>query len=403
MNNLNERIAYLFELYVNNNCTDSERQELTELLCLPENEEMFKHIIAQKVEISTNASEIKSHILSASRSEEIYQEIISHKNETEEASVVKLNRYNNRKWIWMAAAVIVLLLGVSLYMRLSQNSSKSQDIKANYTLTKDINPPSSTKAVIILADGRKITLDSVESGAVAKQGNTSLVKLNDGQIVYNGKSTGELQYNTLNVPRGGKVVTVTLSDGTKVWLNSESSLKYPVNFAVGERVVEIRGEAYFEVTHNATAPFKVLNGDMSVTVLGTHFNVNTYRDDNETKVSLLEGSVKVNKGPNTSMLKPGQQARITSVVSVENNVNMDEVVAWKEGKFQFGEANSISAIMKEISRWYDVEIVYSGKVDGRVGGTISRNLPVSQVLKMLAMTGVFEFQISGKKVIVKQK
>ena len=243
-------------------------------------------------------------------------------------------------------------------------------------------------------------LDSASNGSLATEGNTRIEKLSDGQIVYTGKETGEMEYNTLTVPRGSKIASITLSDGTKVWLNSSSSLTYPVAFAGNERDVKISGEAYFEVAHNAAKPFKVIKGETLITVLGTHFNVNAYEDESSIKVTLLQGAVKVDRGTLTKLLKPGQQAQVSSDIKINNEVNVDEVMAWKNGEFQFGEAADIHSIMREIARWYDVDIEYKGDISGHIGGTISRDENVSQVLSMLEMTGAVKFLIEGKKIVV---
>lgn len=397
-----ERIDYLLIKFIEDNCTDIERLELMNIICAPENEDLIKNLIQQNLNDGAYLPLAAETSFSAVRADEIFREILKRKNE--DTVVVQLNSNSRKRWLWMAAAaVIVMILAGGLFFNLTDPDSKKVVEHGTQQPLKDINPPSVSKAVITLSNGQRIMLDSANSGLLTVQGQTSLVKLSDGQFAYNGNSDGEIQYNTLFVPRGGSIISIKLSDGTKVWLNSESSIKYPVAFGPKERKVEITGEAYFEVVHNETSPFIVSNGDMNVTVLGTHFNVNTYRDEKDIKVSLLEGAVEVKKGTAKGVLRPGQQASISSGITVNDKINMDEVIAWKEGKFQFGEANSITSIMKQIERWYDVDVLYLGNVEGKVGGTISRNLPVSQVLKMLEMTGVFEFQIVGKKVFVKQK
>jgi len=403
MNSLHNRLLYLFELYLNDKCIDSERQELMQLVSQPGNEEAVKNLIDQKLLNIPGDSGFEKHTLTSLRSRELFSEILTYQPDAASAPVVDFKLKKNKNWIWAAAAIFILFSGISVYMLLSRPAPRTDTVQTLSPVNNDINPPSATNAVITLANGQQIVLDSVNTGTVAMQGNTHLVKLADGRIVYDGAGTGEMQYNTLSVPRGGKLVSITLSDGSKVWLNSESSLTYPVAFAGSERSVEITGEAYFEVARNASMPFKVKKADLCVTVLGTHFNVNTYNDEDDIKVSLLEGAVKVNKGTSTGLLQPGQQAKVSSAIAIENNVNMEEVMAWKNGKFQFGDASSIPSVMKQIARWYDIEVVYTGPVDRRVGGTISRDIPVSQVLKMLKMTGAFDFQIVGKKVIVEQK
>jgi ferric-dicitrate binding protein FerR (iron transport regulator) len=196
-----------------------------------------------------------------------------------------------------------------------------------------------------------------------------------------------------------------LSDGTKVWLNAASSLRFPTAFVGSERKVEMTGEGYFEVAHNDKKPFLVRAGGMDVEVLGTHFNINAYEDEEAVKTTLLEGKVRASAGHDQAVvLKPGEQARLSqsnAQLSTLNNINVEEVIAWKNGKFQFGEAMDIGMVMRQLSRWYDLDVVYDGKVTGHIGGTISRNVKISEVLKMLEMTGAVHFVIRNREVIVK--
>jgi len=322
-----------------------------------------------------------------------------------EAPVIQIGkRHKTRLFYRITAAAIVCIICTGAYFLFLQPSKKNREIiPASLAIKKDIPAPASSNAILTLANGQKIVLDSASNGALAMQGNTKVEKLADGQIVYKGKASAEMQYNILTVPKGSKIANITLADGTKVWLNAQSSLKYPVAFRGAERKVEITGEAYFEVAHNAAMPFKVQKETTLVTVLGTHFNINSYDDEPAVKVTLLEGAVKINKGNAVGILKPGQQAKIAADIKTSGEVDTEEVLAWINGKFQFGEAADISSVMKQISRWYDVEVEYRGTVTGHIGGTISRNENVSQVLKMLEMTGGVTFKIAEKKVIVMPK
>jgi ferric-dicitrate binding protein FerR (iron transport regulator) len=257
----------------------------------------------------------------------------------------------------------------------------------------------------------KIVLDNVKNGSITQQGNVTISKLTDGQLAYhssNEKSSGVL-YNSITTPRGGQYQLI-LSDGSKVWLNAASSIRFPTRFNGTERKVEISGEAYFEVSKNAAIPFKVYiktsdGEDEIVEVLGTHFNINSYGDEFDIKTTLLEGSVKVSKGKNRQTLTPGQQADLKNngLLYLIKDANIDEVMAWKNGKFQFDEATDLTTIMKQIARWYDIEIEYKEKITSHIGGSISRDVNISEVLEMLEMTGTLKFQINGKKVIVQPK
>ncbi len=311
----------------------------------------------------------------------------------------KAHRVHFLRTAWFRyAAAIVLIIGVVayLYTTKEKQSYLSNNNKINM---QDVSAPASIHATITLGDGKQIILDNATSGALASQGNVILKKLADGQIVYLGNSK-DVVYNTLTNPRGSKSVVMTLSDGTKVWLNSESSITYPTAFTNMNREVKITGEAYFEVSHDPSRPFKVKNNKAEVTVLGTSFNINTYEDEPDIKVTLLEGSVKVSNGNNARTIKPGQQAQIKEGIAISENVNLEEIMAWKNSKFQFTNA-SIETIMKQVARWYNAEVVYEGKITGNFVAGISREVPVSKLLDILELTNRVKFKIEGKKIIVK--
>jgi ferric-dicitrate binding protein FerR (iron transport regulator) len=223
--------------------------------------------------------------------------------------------------------------------------------------------------------------------------------------------SSEILYNTISTPRGGQY-QLMLADGSKVWLNAESSLRFPVSFTGQERKVELMGEASVGVAHVSSSlgggreeaagmPFKVKVHGMEVEVLGTHFNINSYDNESTIRTTLLEGSVKINKNNSSSLLKPGQQAQMNKAgeIKIINNVDVEEAIAWKEGKFQFDKAD-IHDIMRQLARWYDVDVEYKGTVSSHFGGTISRDVNLSQVLNMLHLTGEVNFQIQDKKVVV---
>jgi ferric-dicitrate binding protein FerR (iron transport regulator) len=260
--------------------------------------------------------------------------------------------------------------------------------------------PGKTGAILTLATGQKILLDSALNGSVAQQGNVSVIKKN-GELVYSivGNDT-DIVYNTMTTPNG-RQFNLVLADGSKVWLNAASSITFPTKFIGKERRVTITGEAYFEVAHNAAMPFIVEKGNASVLVLGTHFNVNAYDDENEISVTLLEGSVKVRIGSINNTIKPGQQAQFKKdgKIILVSDVDIDNVVAWKNGRIHFQGAN-IESVMRQMSRWYDVEIVYNKKLDDLFYADIPRTTMLSDVLKALELTKGVHFKIEGKKVIV---
>lgn len=305
-----------------------------------------------------------------------------------------------KRWMVAAAAIMILGFSATLY--------KLYHKEQNIVLTQQEDVlPGGNKAMLTLADGTTILLDDAADGELAKQKNTIIRKTEDGQLVYTMKSTspseniGKEAFNTITTPKGGQYQLI-LPDGTKVWLNSISSLKFPAGFNGTERNVELTGEAYFEVTKNKKMPFKVKVGDTNVEVLGTHFNVMAYTDEQNYKTTLLEGSVRVGveSTGKSVILKPGQQARIEKGNAIKvQEVNIEEVVAWKDGYFQFSREN-IQDIMKKFERWYDIEVVYEGDIPKEeFVGKIRRGVTLSQALKILKLSEV-NFKIEGRKVTI---
>lgn len=307
-----------------------------------------------------------------------------------------------------AAAVLVIALTAILFYR------NYNDVAGPQIVKNDINP-GKNKAVLTLANGQKISLTDALNGKLAQQAGVTISKTANGQLVYqaapnaSGKNTAE--YNTIEAPRGGQW-QVILPDGSKVFLNASSSLKYPVVFAAKERKVELKGEAYFEISHNKKAPFRVRAKGQTVEVLGTHFNIMSYDDEKAVKTTLLSGSVKVSSnaknasGVNAAeflVLKPGEQSQVSSGnMKLIQDVDLEDVLAWKNGYFKFNE--NLRSIMTKVSRWYDVEVVYETQPDPefKFKGEISRDKNISELLNMLDYTGNVHFKIEGRRVIVKK-
>jgi ferric-dicitrate binding protein FerR (iron transport regulator) len=270
-------------------------------------------------------------------------------------------------------------------------------------------PPGGDKAVLTLADGSTIVLDDAQNGNLTQQGNTKVIKLN-GKLAYDPAKAGagEIVYNTISTPRGGKY-QIELPDGTQVWLNAASSLHFPTAFIGRERKVEITGEAYFEVAPltpkgGQKIPFIVSVNGSEIEVLGTHFNVMAYSDEDAVKTTLLEGSVKFVNGNNTSLLKPGQQSQLlrNGQVKVVSDVDVENVISWKNGMFQFENAD-METVMRQLSRWYDVEVVFkSKKLHDPLHVEIPFNTNLSDALKILEEAGTAKFEIEGKRIIVIQ-
>ena len=309
-----------------------------------------------------------------------------------------------RKWGW-AAASIILALSLGVYLLTTKNNRTLPP--ANVVQAAEI-APGKNGAVLTLADGSHVILDSLGNGVVASQ-NGAQVVLKGGALAYdpNGSANGEVTYNTMSTPKG-RQFQVTLPDGTKVWLNAASSLRYPTAFTGTERTVTVTGEAYFEVAHNARMPFVVnVNDKEEVRVLGTHFNINAYDNEKAINTTLLQGSVKVGKrqtaeGRQESVtLKPGEQTSLsqTSQLSQPIPVQTEEVIAWKNGLFNF-EGASLGEIMRQVERWYDIEISYEkGIPNVEFEGKMTRDVPLSDLLAMLEKSDI-HFKVEGRKLIV---
>ncbi|HEY8930562.1 MAG TPA: FecR domain-containing protein [Mucilaginibacter sp.] len=307
-------------------------------------------------------------------------------------------------WLRISAAVLVVGFGlIALHFHLKRDTINKQALARQKPVLKNDVSPGGNKAVLTLANGQKINLSDVKNGVLASQGQTVLKKDKDGRIIYEkpaGKPVDSASiYNTITIPNGGQFQLV-LSDGSKVWLNSASSITFPAVFSKTERKVTITGEAYFEVAKNKHLPFRVVAGKQTVEVLGTHFNVNAYADEPEMKTTLIEGSVKVSAGSESAILKPSQQSSISGAGKIRvSTVDTDDILAWTTGNFQFEKAE-IPLIMRQASRWYNVDIKYEGEVpQRRFTGSISRNVNLSELLNMLKYTGI-HFKIEGKTIVV---
>lgn len=304
-------------------------------------------------------------------------------------------------WWRAAAAVLLLLTTVAGVYYWQTTPHKATHLPVAAVMT-DVKAPANTKATLTLANGQQIVLDSAANGLLAMQANTSIVKNSAGQITY--MAAGEnaaLQYNTLSVPTGSKAVSLVLSDGTKVWLNVASSITYPTAFSGKERKVQIKGEAYFEVVSNPATPFVVTKPGTGtdIWVLGTHFNVNAYDGEPDIKITLLEGAVKIAKEQQSMLLRPGEQARVSSSIRRVKEVAVEEVVAWKEGLFVFDKTD-IQSMMRQAERWYGITVQYPNGVPAEeFTGSLSRDVSLSEFLKILEYSEVTA-KIKGNNVMI---
>jgi transmembrane sensor len=310
----------------------------------------------------------------------------------------------SKPFYWAAAAFIILLLGGLLYSTkyFTANNNDPHDFANSIKHGSD-------KAILTLSDGRTIALDDSKKGKVSTQNNVSVDIDKNDRVIYkrNGSNNAHFteRFNVMTTPRGGKYELI-LSDGTKVWMNAATSIKFPVDFTGNERVVELSGEAYFEVAHNTTKPFKVRSNGQIVQVLGTHFNINAYPDEEAIRTTLLQGSVKVFTNgfsplsdKKALIIKPNEQAIFKNDQLSSVTVDADEIIAWKNGFILFKNAD-IKHIMRQIARWYDVDVVYQGQVtEDTYSGEISRNADLAEVFKVLKLSDI-NLKIDGRKIIV---
>lgn len=322
------------------------------------------------------------------------------------SKIIAFPSHGKRRFALYAAAAVLLIVAscaVILYSLYTPNDTYKT------ATTKSVQAqiiPGSDKAVLTLADGKTIDLNGAANGEISKSGNISITKQKNGELVYtvsNGQTgnKNELAYNTISTPKGGQY-KIVLPDGTGVWLNAASSLKYPTAFKGKERHVELNGEAYFEVAKNKDLPFTVGANEVNVKVLGTHFNIMAYKDEPSVNTTLLEGSVMLNANNKQALLVPGQQgiaAKNSEQIELKT-VNVEDAVAWKNQYFSFRK-ESIESVMRKIERWYDVEVKYQGDMKGKVlGGSISRSENIQELLDNLELTGIVKFKIEGRTIIV---
>jgi ferric-dicitrate binding protein FerR (iron transport regulator) len=303
-----------------------------------------------------------------------------------------------------AAAIVLIAFSAGLF---SYTQKRNSNLFSLFRHSQNDVAPGGNKAILTLANGNRIILTNAKNGLLAQQGGTQINKTASGQIIYNAAQAvraADTAYNTITTPRGGQYMVV-LPDSSKVYLDASSSLRFPAAFSGKLRTVMLTGEAYFEVAHNKNMPFHVLTKGQTVEVLGTHFNINAYDDEKAIKTTLLEGSVRVSIAGSQALLTPGEQSQIAPPVTPDKSINIiqnantEEAVAWKNGFFQFENAD-IQTIMRQFARWYNVDVVFDGKVNERLfSGEIHRNLTLLQALELLNYANV-HFNIDGKKIIV---
>lgn len=384
-------LQQLFNKYINNQCSPEEVEALMMYFHTDHQGELSQLVLKELEQPDTDSNGKDYEPLLNS----VYQDI--------QAKIHKDDKVARPLWHHIAAAASVLLvLSAGSYFLLNKTTPRQ--------IAQNVDVPFGTnQAILKIGHGKTIVLDSTRNGLISQQGNTAINKIANGQISYSTSSNNTTAqvapiYDTLVNPAGSKIYHLNLSDGSKLVLNAATTIRFPETFAKNERKVDLlTGEVFFEVTHKETQPFNVYTKGQIIRDLGTHFNVSAYQDEPLTKVTLLVGSVNVSKGNQNLTLKPGQQAITdnTNNIKIVKDADTDEAIAWKEGVFRFN-SEDLASIMRKISRWYDVSIVYTDHSvkDLPFGAVTTRFTNVSQVLKMLERTKEVHFKIVGKKIIV---
>ncbi|ASU35449.1 FecR family protein [Mucilaginibacter xinganensis] len=375
------RINYLLQKYIDGSITASDKQELLDL---------YKKTNLDDAEYPDDRDSVSKRML------------LRLNNEIQQKKT-KTSFFKSWTFKSAAAATLIILGGYIV----SRQVSDSKLLTRKAAEKKEVMVPGTNLAVLTLGNGKKILLNGTTTGKLAVQGNTTITKNAAGQISYTvaankaDAENNEVTFNTITTPIGGQF-RVTLPDGSNVWLNAASSLKYPSRFEGSERHVELHGEAYFEIFKNKNSPFTVSAENVNIRVLGTHFNVMAYKNEPAVNTTLLEGSVTLTSGRNNVFLVPGQQA--VADPNAENiaihNVNVEDAVAWKNGYFSFRKQN-IKTAMNKIARWYNADVEYSGNVNNKfLGGSVSRSENISELLNYLELTGIAKFKIDGRRITV---
>jgi len=325
----------------------------------------------------------------------------------ESRQVVPMSRYKTYRSRWMQVAAILLvalLIGALFIPTKKQQSGNNEKVAVAHP--KPI-VPGRDKAYLTLANGTSIVLDDAKNGALTSQSGVKVSKAGNGVVVYEFDKSAEAgnstsQFNTITTPRGGQY-QVVLADGTHVWLNAASSIRFPQAFNGTQRLVEVSGEAYFEVAKDKTHPFIVQANGTKVQVYGTHFNINAYPDNNNVTTTLLEGSVQMSSNGQATMLIPGEQGvSMTSGGTINvSKADMQQTMAWKNGYFIFHDL-SIVEVMKQVGRWYDVDIEYQDEnvKNNEFGGAISRYKSITELLDNMQLTRSIHYKIEGRRVII---
>jgi len=390
-----EKFKALFEQYLNDSLPSGDLLELREAIQNDRYQALFDDLlkIAFKepafAEIDDDARQSVFNAISSRIKQQEDTELINNGN----------RRLIPYRWLAGIAALVFLTVGAGWFFMKSNDKGQKGNTYAH------VIKPGVNKATLTLANGKKIILTDSLHGQLANEAGVKVSKTKQGEIIYttgSNEDSGQpaLQYNTLTTQRGEQF-QIVLPDGSHVWLDAASSLKYPVAFKGNQRKVELTGQGYFEVSHNTAMPFIVKTAKTEVQVLGTHFNVSAYDDDRDTKTTLLEGAVRIRSAKGSAVLKPGEQGVLNNMglLTVNKDVDVGMEIAWKNGLFNFKKAG-IEEIMVKVSRWYDINVRYEGKIpETKLTGKMSRNVDISGLLGILQFEGI-KFRVEGKNVIV---
>ena len=389
-----DQLNIIFQKYLDQNCSPIEMQQLLDYFGLTQADDQSLEALIE--EVLLNKDVVVADTETQLRLDAGFQHILA-RRAVKAKPALRLSLLYSK---WAVAAMLFITVGVALFY-FTKSDTPAVDVVAQHTLK-----PGTEKARLTLADGTVIDLEQAVNGKLNSNDGVAITKTADGKLIYDVKNmddvNGPVSYNTLVTPRGGQY-DVILPDGSVIWLNAASSLRFPTRFVGAERRVELSGEGYFEIKKNAKQPFVVVSGGQQVTVLGTHFNINAYHENNVIKTTLLEGAVKVSKGTKSYLLAPGQESSLDNLsnsFSIAKDVDVAVAVAWKNGRFSF-DATNIKEIMQQIARWYDVEVLYKGDFSNvELTGEIPRGADASRVLNLLKGTKQVDFIINGRSITV---
>lgn len=376
-----KHITGLFEKYISNNCTEAELNDLINIIKAEENKALVEELMATHMEGETDI------LLPQEVSDRVFNRL------TLQPVVTPMRKW----WYKIAAAVAVVLLSVVIY---KMETKPGADLAVE---KKDV-PPGGNRATLVLADGTEVTLDDLQVGSVAEESGAMIQKTADGLLEYvSGTNRNSSGTNVVKTPKGGQYVVV-LPDGSRVWLNAASSLTYSASFGNTDRTVKLSGEAYFEVVpirnNGKRMPFFVETNKQRIEVLGTRFNVNAYDDGNGIKTTLIEGRVKVVTETEAVILKPNQEFNLRPDGINTQQVDVETSIDWKNGDFIFAEED-IRSVMRKVSRWYNIDVVFENEVGSSremISGQISRSRNLSEVLRMLELSGTLRMELKDNKI-----